>query len=71
MADTIKGLLAKNEDSRRVVVGPEDIKFVGGRSEGVEGDRLKALGDFQAEVRIRGGDVAVQRTVSVIAPEDI
>lgn len=70
VADTIKGLLAKNEDSRRVVVGPEDIKFVGKANDGIEGgDRLKALGDYRIEIRVKGGDVAVQRSVGVIAPE--
>lgn len=69
MADTVKALLAEDEDSRRVVIGPEDIKFVGEISNGVEGDRLKALGEFQLEIRVKGGEVALQRTVGVIAPE--
>lgn len=69
VADTVKALLAEDEDSRRVVIGPEDIKFVGEISNGVEGDRLKALGEFQLEIRVKGGEVALQRTVGVIAPE--
>ena len=69
VADTIKGLLAQDEESRRVVIGAEDIRFVGDTSQGVEGDRLKALGEFQVEMRIKGGDVALQRMVAVIQPD--
>ena len=66
MAVVIKDLLAKSDDGKRVVVGAEDVKILA--TAGVEGERLKALGDFQIEVRMKGGD-AVQRTVSVRAPE--
>ena len=68
MAVTIKELLAKSQDGQRVVVGAEDVKILTQAGKGVEGDRLKALGDFQIEVRVKGGD-ALQRTVSVRAPE--
>lgn len=75
MAESIKAVLAQTTEGARVVVGAEDIIIVqhqddefGRQDEGVEGDRLKALGDFQVEVRVKGGE-AVVRTVSVKAQE--
>ncbi|KAL9045478.1 MAG: hypothetical protein Q9214_001482 [Letrouitia sp. 1 TL-2023] len=70
IADSIKAMLAKNELGRRVVLGSEAISTVK-RSEndtGVETDRLKALGEFDIDIRIKGGD-AVRRAVSV-RPQD-
>lgn len=75
MAESIKAALAQSTEGARVVVGAEDITIVqhgddeiGNQDKGVEGDRLKALGDFQVEVRVKGGE-AVVRTVSVQAQE--
>lgn len=75
MAESIKAVLAETTEGRRVVVGAEDITIVqdadddfGQRDKGIEGDRLKALGDFQVELRVKGGE-AVVRTVSVKAQE--
>lgn len=75
MAESIKAVLAQSTEGARVVVGAEDITIVqnqddefGHQDEGVEGDRLKALGDFQVEVRVKGGE-AVVRIVSVKAQE--
>lgn len=70
IADSIKAMLAQNELGRRVVLGAEAISTVK-RSEndpGVEADRLKALGEFDIEIRIKGGDV-VRRAVSVRAQD--
>ncbi|KAL9101358.1 MAG: hypothetical protein Q9163_003381 [Psora crenata] len=66
MAESIKALIGSDEESARVVIGAEDISILGDEVEGsgIEGDRLKALGDFQVEVRVKGGE-PVLRTVSV------
>lgn len=76
MADSIKAVLAETNEGARVVIGAEDITIVqaeddesGYQDKGIEGDRLKALGDFQVELRVKGGE-AVVRTVSV-KPQDI
>ena len=74
MADSIKALLAREEETARVVVGAEDISIIGGvrgggEDSGIEGDRLKALGDFQVEVRVKGGE-PVLRTVTVRAQDN-
>ena len=69
MAESIKEMLANDADGRRVVVGAEDISITGetGEKTGVEGDRLKALGEFRIAIRVKGGE-AVPRIVSVKAP---
>ena len=76
VADSLKAILNQTKEGSRVVLGAEDIKFVEkGQKEGaepqdsgIEGDRLKALGNFKMEARVKGGD-AVIRTVSVRAQE--
>ena len=76
MAESIKALLVETIKESKVVIGAEDIRIVQDgddesrdRNRGIEGDRLKALGDFQIEVRVKGGE-AVVRTVCVKAQED-
>lgn len=75
MAESIKAILAESTEGARVVVGAEDITILqdeddefGHQYKGIEGDRLKVLGDFQVEVRVKGGETVV-RTVSVKAQE--
>lgn len=75
IAESIKAVLAETTEGARVVIGAEDITIVqdeenesGHHDKGIEGDRLKALGDFQVEVRVKGGE-AVVRIVSVKAQE--
>ncbi|KAL8932591.1 MAG: hypothetical protein Q9216_006770 [Gyalolechia sp. 2 TL-2023] len=72
MVDSIKAVLAEDEEGARVVLGPEDIHIVEGKkNEGldVEEDRLKALGDYKIEIRLKGVD-PVRRIVSIRAQED-
>ena len=61
-------------EGERVVIGAEDITIIrdedgdsGTEDRGIEGDRLKALGDFRVEVRVKGGE-PVGRTVSIQRP---
>ena len=75
IAESIKAVLAATREGARVVIGAEDIAIAqnkddefGHQDKGIEGDRIKTLGDFQVEVRVKGGE-AVVRTVSVKAQE--
>lgn len=75
IAESIKAVLAATREGARVVIGAEDIAIVqdkddefGHQDKGIEGDRIKALGDFQVEVRVKGGEAVVRR-VSVKAQE--
>lgn len=77
IAESIRAVLAQARHGARVVIGPEDITILAEKDErlelqdiGIEKDRIKALGDFKVEARVKGGD-AVTRTVSVRAQENI
>lgn len=70
----MKAVLAENEEASKVVFGEEDVRFVDVEVEGqterlAETDRVKHLGEFEVEVRIRGGGAAVKRVVRVVAQE--
>ena len=75
MAILIKAVLAGTAEGERVVIGAEDITIVqhekdesGHQDQGIEGGRLKVLGDFQVEIRVKGGEPVI-RTVSIKAQE--
>ncbi|KAL9038090.1 MAG: hypothetical protein Q9180_003343 [Flavoplaca navasiana] len=70
IADSIKAILATNEESARVVLAPEDIKIDESESEdvGIDADRLKALGEYQIEIRVKGMD-PIQRRVNIRAQD--
>lgn len=59
-----------DEEGTRVVLGPEDVTIARAEVDGHggEADRIKVLGDFEIEVRVKGGE-AVRRTVRVQAQE--
>ena len=63
-------MLGQDDLGARVVLAAEDISLTKGESNesSIESDRLKALGDFEIEIRVKGGD-AVRRSVSVRAQD--
>lgn len=71
VVESIKALLSQTEEGARVVLAAEDVRIlvpedVEPQDIGIEGDRVKALGEFQVEARVKGGE-AVVRTLSVKA----
>lgn len=48
------------------MLGPEDVTIVSAKPDelGGEADRIKALGDFEIEIRVKGGE-SVRRTLRV------
>lgn len=66
IAEQVKAVLRETEEGARVVLGAEDITILNHEGEKVndEADRLKMLGDFQVDIRVKNGE-AVRRTVSV------
>lgn len=75
IAESIKTALAGTTEGARVVIGAEDVTIIqhesdgsGHQNKGIEGDRLKVLGDYQVEIRVKGGEPVI-RTVSVKALE--
>ena len=75
IAESVKAVLAGTSEGARVVIGAEDIAIIqhendesGHQDKGIEGDRFKVLGDYQVEIRVKGGDPVI-RTVSVKSQE--
>ncbi|KAL8765977.1 MAG: hypothetical protein Q9209_007124 [Squamulea sp. 1 TL-2023] len=70
MAESIKAVMAASEEGARVVLAPEDVRIDEAASEdlGIEVDRLKALGEYKIEIRVKGVD-PVRRRVSIRAQE--
>ena len=71
IVESMKALLSQTEEGARVVLAAEDVKIlvpegIEAQDVGIEGDRVKALGEFQVEARVKGGE-GVVRTVSVKA----
>lgn len=68
IAEQVKSILCETEEGARLVLGAEDIIILndGGGEVNEEAGRLKGLGDFPIEIRVKNGD-AVRKTVRVIA----
>lgn len=65
--------MAENDEAARVIFGEEDIRFLNVKdTNGVVGetDRVKNVGEYQVEVRIKGAEDSVIRTVRVL-PQDV
>ncbi|KAL9014994.1 MAG: hypothetical protein Q9173_000371 [Seirophora scorigena] len=71
MVDAIKAVLAEDEEGARVVLSAEDVYIDEEASEesGVEADRLKALGEYRVEIRLKGVVDAIRRGVNIRAVE--
>lgn len=71
ISDNVKSILAQHEEGVRIVLGPEDVSIAeeGEYDNGVEPGRIKALGSFAVDIRVKGGE-AIRRTVIVKAQED-
>ncbi len=70
IAEAVQALLNETKEGARVVIGADDVKII--RNEGeeaAEADRLKALGEHQVEIHVKGGGT-VMRTVSIKAQEN-
>ena len=71
IAESVKAVLAETEEGARVVLSAEDITITTEQAPvpGAEADRLKALGEFKVDIRVKGGE-AVRRFISVKAQGD-
>lgn len=65
----LRAAMGTNDEASRVVLNEDDVRFVNlPELEGAEAGRVKHIGDFEVEVKIRGAE-AVLRTVKVV-PQD-
>ena len=71
ISDYVKSILAQHEEGTRIVLGPEDVSIAeeGEDDNGTEPGRIKALGSFVVDIRVKGGE-AIRRTAIVKAQED-
>ena len=71
ISDHVKSILTKHEEGVRIVLGPEDVLIAeeGEDDNGIEPGRIKALGQFSVDIRVKGGE-AIKRTVIVKVQED-
>ena len=64
VATSIKALLASSELAGRVVLADEDINFT--NAEAASAGRVKQLGDFEVEIKIKGRQETIKRHVRVL-----
>ena len=71
VSEAVKAILAQHEEGARVVLGSEDNTISGESEEGsgIEPGRIKALGTFTVDIRVKGGE-PVRRTIIVKAQEE-
>ena len=71
ISEAVKSVLAQHEDGLKIVLGPEDVSISEdiGENGGIEPGRIKALGTYSVDIRVKGGD-AIRRTVIVKAQEE-
>lgn len=66
IAENIRAVLAEDDVGARVVLTSDDITFV---EEGEEKDRVKHLGVFEIDIRIKGATDNIRRTIKVNAQD--
>lgn len=70
IANNIKALIAENDEAAKIVFAEEDVAFVNLAGQPVaEADKLKYVGEYGVEIKIKGADAAVTKTVRVLPQE--
>lgn len=62
---SIRNDLARNDEAARIVLTEEDVKFTNLR-EGDETNRVKRLGEFEVDIRIKGAEEPLRKVVRVL-----
>ncbi len=65
----IKALLAESDLAGTVVIEAEQIRFVGKHTKDGEVDRVKMLGEYDVEIKVKGYGEAMRRKVRVLAED--
>ncbi|APA14596.1 hypothetical protein sscle_13g093660 [Sclerotinia sclerotiorum 1980 UF-70] len=66
IATKMKTILVQDSEGKRVVFGPEDIKFV---QETEEKDRVKHLGIYEVDIQLKGATDIVRRSIKINAQD--
>ncbi|KAK4902869.1 hypothetical protein LTR27_000808 [Elasticomyces elasticus] len=61
----VRAAMAENDEARMVVIREDDVKFV----DAEETDRVKMVGTFVVEIKVKNVEEGVKRNVKVIAQE--
>ncbi|ESZ96448.1 hypothetical protein SBOR_3180 [Sclerotinia borealis F-4128] len=64
IAVKMKTILAQDSEGKRIVFGPENIKFV---QETDEQDRVKHLGTFEVDIQLKGFPDSVRKAIRINA----
>jgi hypothetical protein len=66
----VRATIARNDEAARVVLQEEDISFVDlPEAEHSEAGKVKHIGDFTVEIKVRGSDDTIRRLVRIIPQE--
>jgi hypothetical protein len=66
----VRAAMARNDEAARVVLQEEDITFVDlPETEHSEAGKVKHIGDFTVEIKVRGSDAVIKRTVRIVPQE--
>ena len=66
----VRATIARNDEAARVVLQEEDISFVDlPEAEHSEAGKVKHIGDFTIEIKVRGSDDTIRRVVRIIPQE--
>jgi hypothetical protein len=66
----VRATMARNDEAARVVLQEEDITFVDlPETEHSEAGKVKHIGDFTVEIKVRGSDAVIKRTVRIVPQE--
>jgi hypothetical protein len=66
IAANLKAILAEDDEGARVPLGSEDITFI---EKTDDYDRVKHLGVFEIDIRVKGGSDVIRRTIKVSAQD--
>src|SRR5437762_1971210 len=69
IVNSIRAIMAEDEDGSRVVLGPENVNFIKKEGQNEDMDRVKRLGEFEIEVKVKGVTTGVKRVVKVLAED--
>jgi hypothetical protein len=65
-------LLSEDQEASRIVLAADDVRFVSlssDHADALDTDKIRHLGEFQVEVRVKGGESPVKRLVCVLPVE--
>ncbi|KAG8525979.1 uncharacterized protein KY384_000741 [Bacidia gigantensis] len=71
VAQSVKALLIEHEEGKKIILGAENVEILPAKGGGgVEVDRVKAIGEFEVVISVKGGDM-IKRVLSVKAMERV